>query len=101
MHHLQINISKCLQIKALSGQLICGKCLLNGIGVKKDKQSGFEVVRRTADQGLTPAQLCLATLLRSGHVIKGNMNLSAHYFKLAADQGSIEGQIQYAFCIIG
>jgi hypothetical protein len=53
-------------------------------------------LRRAADAGLVRAQLHLASILDRGTKITLSAKLCAHYFKIAADQGSIEGMIGYA-----
>jgi TPR repeat protein len=73
--------------------------VLNGIDAERNKEMCVDCLRRASDQGLIPVQLYFATLLREGRVIDKNAVLSAHYFKLAADQGSTKGQIEYTECI--
>jgi TPR repeat protein len=45
------------------------------------------------------AQLRVATLFRQARVIPRDMDLSARYFKRAADPGSAEGRFKYAVFI--
>jgi TPR repeat protein len=61
---------------------------------------GLEYLRQAADNRLICAHLHFATRLRQGRVIKQDLSRSAHDFKFAADQGSREGQFEYAICLL-
>jgi TPR repeat protein len=70
--------------------------LPDAVSDKQYETQGIEALRHVADLGLISAQLRLAKLLRAGRAIDRNAALLARYLKLAADQGSVKGQIEYA-----
>jgi hypothetical protein len=77
---------------------------LSGNQEHLQSQSHWDIIthslRLSADAGCLESQLRSASLLRSSRIISHDCRKAAFYYKLAADQGSPEGQLMYAECLI-
>ena len=94
-------------------QLQFARLLLEGVGVEKDEFEAFRYFELSSRQGFAPAQLALGTLLNPGEFEQSGVSvgangspsgdplaqripkdavMSAHYFRLAAEQGNPDAQ---------
>lgn len=71
----------------LTGIYYCGDMLQKGEGVAQDKEKGFNMLLRAADEGFPAAQLAVANSYYTGDGTVKNENLGAQWLAKAANNG--------------
>lgn len=72
----------------------CGDMLQKGEGVEQDKEKGFNLILRAADDGVRTAQFDVARCYYTGDGTVKNENLGAQWLAKAANQGLTKAQYQ-------
>ena len=75
-----------------------GRMLLNGIGVKQDKQQAIIYWLKAAEAGHAQTQCDLGNLYYKGKDITPNKEQAAHWFKKSAEQNFQHAQWNLAIC---
>lgn len=78
----------------LSSTFYCGKMLLEGLGVKQNKERGVEYLRKAAEAGFPQAMYYMGNCCMAGDGIAENPEQAAAWYRRAAVRG--QGNAQYA-----
>ena len=77
-----------------------GKLLLEGKGVKQDKQQGAIYLLKAAEAGFPQAQYEVANCYASGEGLMKNLEQAVVWYKKAASNGVSNGQWKLALCYV-
>lgn len=72
------------------GLFLAGNLQINGLGTEKNKNEGFDKIKKAADLGLSRAQKQIGDLYWLGQGCNVNREESYRYYKLAVGQGNAE-----------
>jgi len=78
------------------GQILLGRCYLEGIGIHKDEAMGASWIRKAAEKGHPLAQIGLGTLCFSGIGVPKSEAEGAMWIRKAAERGHAEAQMMLA-----
>lgn len=85
---------KAAKANNLTGIYYCGDMLQKGEGVAQDKEKGFNMLLRAADEGFAQAQYAVGNSYSTGDGVAQNDILAAQWYQKAANNGS--NRAQYA-----
>jgi len=80
------------------GQVLLGRCYLNGFGVQKDEAVGAIWICKAAENGLAQAQFEVADLYFKGSTILSDPFEALQWYHKAAEQGHIGAMVKIAAC---
>ena len=80
------------------GQLLLGRCYLEGIGVDEDKTVGATWCRKAADQGYAEAQYLIGVCYFDGEGVDKDIKEAMNWYRKAAEQGHAEAQCEIGEC---
>jgi len=75
------------------GQILLGRCYLEGIGVHKDEAVGASWIRKAAEKGHVEAQVGLGGLYFSGTGVPEDKAMAAKWIREAAEKGHAMAQM--------
>ncbi|TKG15360.1 sel1 repeat family protein [Vibrio breoganii] len=65
---------------------------MEGYGVSKNPDKGYELIKRSADQGNADGQAALGWLYQEGYGVPKNLTSAAYWYELSAEQGNSAAQ---------
>jgi len=83
---------KAAELGEPEGELMLGRCYIEGAGVKQDLEQGYNWITKSANQGYEDAQLWLANLC----TVTGEHRVAVKWLKRAAENGSTAANVQLA-----
>lgn len=83
----------------LTSTFYCGKMLLEGLGVKQDKERAVDFLRKAAEAGFPQAMFYMGNCCLAGNGIAANPEQVVAWYRRAAVRGSGHAQYALAGCL--
>ena len=83
----------------LTSTFYCGKMLLEGLGVKQDKERAVDFLRKAAEAGFPQAMFYMGNCCLAGNGIAANPEQAVTWYRRAAVKGSSHAQYALAGCM--